>query len=41
VETNIVTHTRSDASGAYSVNVPPGDYTIIANLEGSPYEGGG
>ncbi len=38
---NVVTHTRTDAAGAYSLTLPPGDYNVIANLDGSPYEGGG
>jgi hypothetical protein len=38
---NVVTHTRTDDQGKYSLTLPPGDYTVIANLEGSPYEGGG
>jgi hypothetical protein len=38
---NVVTHTRADAAGAYSVTVPPGDYNVVANLDGSPFEGGG
>jgi len=38
---NVVTHTRTDASGNYSLTLPAGDYSVVANLEGSPYEGGG
>ena len=38
---NVVTHTRSDAGGNYKLTLPPGDYSVVANLEGSPYEGGG
>jgi hypothetical protein len=38
---NIVSHTLTDASGSYSLTLPPGSYTVIANLEGYPYEGGG
>ena len=38
---NVVTHTRTDASGAYSLTVPPGSYNIVANIGGHPYEGGG
>ena len=38
---NVLTHTRTDAAGNYSLTLPPGSYTVIANLEGSPYEGGG
>ncbi len=38
---NVVTHTRTDASGAYSVTVPPGSYSVVANLDGHPFEGGG
>ena len=36
---NVVTHTRTDANGDYSLTLPPGNYSVIANLEGSPYEG--
>ena len=38
---NVLTHTRTDTAGNYSLTVPPGSYTVVANLEGSPYEGGG
>jgi hypothetical protein len=38
---NVVTHARTDASGNFSMTVPPGDYTLVANLDGSPYQGGG
>jgi len=38
---NVITHTRTDASGAYSVTVPPGTYDVAAQLDGSPFEGGG
>jgi hypothetical protein len=38
---NVLTHARTDAAGNYSLTMPPGSYTVIANLEGSPYEGGG
>src|SRR5262249_20774362 len=36
---NVITHTRTDANGDYSLTLPPGNYNVIANLEGSPYEG--
>ena len=38
---NVVTHTRTDASGTYSMTVPPGDYDVAVNRDGSPFEGGG
>jgi len=38
---NVVNHTRTDGSGNYSLRLPPGDYTVAANLTGSPFEGGG
>jgi hypothetical protein len=38
---NVITHTRTDDQGKYSLTVPPGSYTVVANLDGSPYEGGG
>jgi hypothetical protein len=38
---NVLTHARTDQSGNYSLTLPPGSYTVVANLEGSPYEGGG
>ncbi len=38
---NVVNHTVTDASGAYSLTLPPGSYNIVANLEGHPYQGGG
>ncbi len=38
---NVVTHTRTDAAGEYSVTLPPGSYNVVANLDGSPFEGGG
>ncbi|HTY27845.1 MAG TPA: hypothetical protein VMD51_06820, partial [Mycobacterium sp.] len=39
--TNVVTHTRTDSAGHYSLTLPPGAYNVAANLEHSPYEGGG
>ncbi len=38
---NVINHTRTDASGNYTMTLPPGDYDIAVNLDGSPYEGGG
>lgn len=38
---NVAVHTRTDASGNYSVELPPGDYAVMANLDGHPFEGGG
>src|SRR5262249_42585789 len=38
---NVVTHTRTDDQGNYSLTLPVGNYTVEANLEGYPYEGGG
>ena len=35
---NVITHTRTDDNGNYSLTLPPGTYNVIANLEGSPYE---
>jgi hypothetical protein len=39
--TNVVNHTVTDASGSYSLTLPPGNYNVVANLEGHPYQGGG
>lgn len=41
VSKNVVNHTLSDALGQYSLQVGPGSYTVAAELEGHPYEGGG
>ncbi len=38
---NVVTHTLTDATGAYSVTLPPGSYNVMANVQGGPFEGGG
>lgn len=38
---NVVTEAISDASGNYSMTLPPGTYTIVAARDGAPYEGGG
>ncbi len=38
---NVVAHTRTDASGNYSFTLPPGDYEVAVNRDGSPFEGGG
>ena len=37
---NVVTQTQTDDNGNYSLTLPPGNYNIVANLDGSPYEGG-
>ncbi len=38
---NVLTHTRTDDLGNYSLTLPPGNYNLVANLDGYPYEGGG
>jgi len=38
---NEVTHTLTDNAGNYSLTLPIGSYTVIANIDGYPYEGGG
>ncbi len=38
---NVVTHTRTDAAGAFSLTLPPGSYTLAANFQGALYEGAG
>lgn len=38
---NVVNHTTTDAAGNYSLTLPPGDYNVVANRDGSPFEGGG
>ncbi len=38
---NVVTHTQTDASGKYSLTLPPGNFNVMANLSGYPFEGGG
>jgi hypothetical protein len=37
---NIVTHTHTDSLGAYSFTLPAGNYNLVANDDGAPYEGG-
>ena len=37
---NVVTYTRTDDFGRYELTLPPGDYTVVANLDGAPFEGG-
>lgn len=37
---NVVTQTQTDENGEYSLTLPPGNYTVVANLDGYPYEGG-
>ncbi|MCW5890788.1 MAG: CehA/McbA family metallohydrolase [bacterium] len=38
---NVVTHAYTDMTGRYSASVAPGTYQVMANVEGSPFEGGG
>jgi hypothetical protein len=38
---NVVAHTSTDAAGQYRLSGAPGAYTVEANLEGAPFEGGG
>ncbi len=38
---NVVAHTTTDAAGQYRLAAAPGNYTVEANLEGAPFEGGG
>ncbi|HEV7731171.1 MAG TPA: hypothetical protein VGR62_03370, partial [Candidatus Binatia bacterium] len=38
---NVVTQALTDAAGNYELSVAPGSYTVAANVEGSPFEGGG
>jgi hypothetical protein len=38
---NVVAHTSTDASGQYRLSGAPGSYTVEANYEGAPFEGGG
>ncbi len=38
---NVVSHTRTDAAGNYSLTLPPGDYEVAAHRDGGPFEGGG
>ena len=38
---NVVAHTSTDAAGQYRLSAAPGAYTVEANLEGAPFEGGG
>ncbi len=37
----LVNHSRANASGEYSLSLPPGDYEIRANMEGYRYPEGG
>jgi hypothetical protein len=41
LDKNVVSHTRTDVNGHYSLTLPPGSYMVMANLDGYPYEGGG
>jgi hypothetical protein len=41
LQRNVLTHTRTDDSGNYSLTIPPGSYNVAANLDGAPYQGGG
>lgn len=38
---NVVTQALTDATGKYTLTLPAGTYTVAANREGWPYEGGG
>ena len=38
---NVVTAALTDAAGNYSLTLRPAAYTVVANLDGTPYEGGG
>jgi hypothetical protein len=35
---NVVTQALTDANGHYALTIPPGSYTVAANLDGSPFE---
>ncbi len=37
---NVVTQATTDAAGNYAATVAPGNYTVAANVEGSPFETG-
>lgn len=41
VSKNVFAHTVTDDNGDFSLTLLPGDYTVAASLEGTPYEGGG
>lgn len=41
LDENVVSHTLSDAAGQYSMDVAPGSYTVVADADGHPFEGGG
>ncbi len=36
---NVVSQAQTDAAGHYTLTLPPGAYSVVANLDGSPYEG--
>ena len=38
---NVVTQAVTDADGRYSMTVAGGAYSVVAGLEGTPYQGGG
>lgn len=38
---NIVTSALTDAAGQYRLTLAPGNYTVAANRDGAPFEGGG
>ncbi|HEY8513922.1 MAG TPA: CehA/McbA family metallohydrolase [Candidatus Binatia bacterium] len=38
---NVVTQAVTDELGRYSLTVPPGNYNVVAALDGWPYQGGG
>jgi hypothetical protein len=37
---NVVTHTLTDDQGNYSLTLVPGDYRVVVNLDGYPYDSG-
>ena len=41
LDLNVVNHTVTDTAGAFSLTLAPGQYRVVANLEGHPYEGSG
>ncbi|MFN8545237.1 MAG: CehA/McbA family metallohydrolase [Candidatus Binatia bacterium] len=38
---NVVTQALTDGTGAYTLTLAPGTYTVEAAMDGAPYEGGG
>ena len=41
VSKNVFISTTTDDLGNYTLTLPPGSYTVAANSDGAPYEGGG